>query len=105
MGTIELKDNQWKEFAKADYAAIDCYGDGCFACVMLEPVYDAVADEMPGVAFGRINISRYSGIAEEYGIDALPTVLFFRKGEKVHEVTGSMEREDLLAQIAQLLYE
>lgn len=105
MATIELKESQWKDFSQADYAVIDCYGDQCVACVMLAPIFDAVADEMPGIEFGRINISRYSEIAEEYKITALPTLLFFRKGEKVHEITGSMEREELLAQMAQLLYQ
>lgn len=105
MGTIELHESQWKEFSWADYAVIDCYGDGCFACVLLAPIYDAVADEMPEVAFGRINVSQYPEIAEAYHIDALPTLLFFRKGEKVHEITGSMEREDLLQQIAAMLYQ
>ncbi len=105
MGTVELKGNEWKDFIQADYAAIDCYGDGCVACVMLAPYFDAAADELDGIRFGRINISQYPEIADAFSITALPTVLFFRKGEKVHEVTGSMETDDLRAQIAQMLYE
>lgn len=105
MGTIELHDNQWDEFSRADYAVIDCYGDNCVACVMLAPVYDAVADQMPGVAFGRINISQYPEIANTFHITAIPTLLFFRRGEKVHEAIGSMEQPELLAQLAKLLYE
>lgn len=105
MGTIELKDDQWKAFSQADYAVIDCYGDQCVACVMLAPIFDALADEMPGVAFGRINITRYPEIAHAHGITAMPTLLFFRKGEKVHEVIGSMERDELLEHLGKLLYQ
>lgn len=105
MGTVELRDSQWKEFSQAEYAVIDCYGDHCVACVMLAPVYDAVADELRGISFGRINITQYPEIADEYGINAMPTLLFFRKGEKVHEITGSMEREELLSHISKMLYE
>lgn len=105
MGTIELKASEWKEFSQADYAVIDCYGDQCTACVILAPVYDAVADELAGVSFGRINITQYPEIAEEYGIMSMPTLLFFRKGVKVHEAGGSMPREELLAEMAKLLYE
>ncbi len=104
MGTVELNDEQWEEFSKADFAVIDCYGDNCVACVMLAPYYDAVANEMHGISFGRINITYNPEIAEKFNIMAIPTLLFFRKGEKVHEITGSMEREDLLKQIATLLY-
>lgn len=105
MATVELKESEWKAFSKAEYAVIDCYGDNCFACVLLEPIYDAVADEMSGVAFGRINITQYPEIADTYKIDAMPTVLFFRRGEVVHQFIGSMEREELLAELSKMLYE
>lgn len=105
MGTMELNANQWETFAQADYAVMDCYGEHCAACVMLAPVFDALADELSGVAFGRINISHYPEVGEKFGITAIPTVLFFRKGEKVHEAIGSMDREQLLAEIAQMLYQ
>lgn len=104
MGTMELKASQWEAFTQADFAVVDCYGDHCVACVMLAPVFDAVADEMPGVSFGRINISHEPEIGEKYNITGIPTLLFFRKGEKVHEASGSMEREQLLEEMAQLLY-
>lgn len=105
MGTLELKNSEWKEFSKADYAVIDCYGENCSACVILAPVYDAAADELSGIAFGRVNITHYPEIAEQYGIDAMPTLLYFRKGELHHQSIGSLEREELLAEIARLLYE
>lgn len=105
MATIELKGSEWKEFSKAEYAVIDCYGDQCSACVMLEPVFDGVADELAGISFGRINITHYEEIAEAYEITALPTMLFFRKGEMVDQMIGSVEREDLLEQMAKFLYQ
>lgn len=105
MATLELKENEWKEFSQADYAVIDCYGENCTACVMLAPIYDAVADELAGVSFGRINISLYPEIADTYGISAMPTVLFFRKGELTDQFIGSMEREELLGLISKLLYQ
>lgn len=105
MATVELKDNEWKAFSNAPYAIIDCYGDQCSACVMLAPVFDAAADELSGIAFGRINISQYPSIAEEYNIDAMPTLLYYRGGKLVNTVTGSMERDELLAEIAKLLYQ
>lgn len=101
----ELKDNRWKEFSKAEYAVIDCCGKNCFACVQLAPIFDAAADELSGVSFGRINISLYPEIADTYGIDAMPTLLFFRNGELVNRVTGSMESEDLFGELSRLLYE
>ncbi len=105
MAIAELKEQEWKEFSKADYAVIDCYGQNCGACVVLAPIFDAVADEMPGIAFGRIDISCYPDIANTYGINAMPTLLYFRGGELVDQTVGSMERGELLAHVAKLLYQ
>ena len=106
MATIELKeDKAWRDFVKTEYSIIDCYGENCVACVMLEPVYDAVADEMSGIAFGRVNISFLEDIANEFGINAMPTLLYFRNGEKVFESVGSLDRDELIANISRLLYE
>lgn len=104
MATIELKELEWQEFMNRDYAVIDCYGDNCTACVMLEPVFDGVADELAGISFGRINITKYYEIAEKFAIDAMPTLLFFRKGTLVDQSVGSIDREMLLSLIAKLLY-
>lgn len=101
----ELKGTEWKEFSKAEYAVIDCYGENCFACVLLAPIFDAAADALSGVSFGRVNISFDADIADTYGIDAMPTLLYFRRGELVDRTVGSMEREDLLAHLSRLLYE
>lgn len=106
MATIELKENDgWKEFIKKEYSIIDCYGDNCVACVILEPIYDAVADEMGEIAFGRVNITHYPEIADTYGVDAMPTLLYFRNGELVDRSIGSIDREELLQHISKLLYQ
>ena len=105
MATVELHEQQWKKFSENDYAVIDCYGENCTACVMLEPIFDAVADELAGVSFGRINISFEPEIADTYGIDAMPTLLLFRKGQLVDRFVGSMSREKLLELMSRLLYQ
>lgn len=104
MATVELKADEWKAFSRQDFAVIDVYGDHCTACVMLEPVFDGVADELGGIGFGRVNVSAEPEIGEAYGIDAIPTLLYYRKGELVHRSCGSLDREQLLAEIGKMLY-
>lgn len=105
MAAVDLNSTEFNEFIKAEYAVVDCYGDNCSACVMLAPVFEGVADELSSVSFGRINVSEYGEIMEAYGISAIPTVLFFRKGELIDQFIGSMEREELLSLVAKLLYQ
>lgn len=104
MATVELKENEWEQFKNCEYAVIDCYGDRCTACVILEPTFDAVADELSAINFGRINITQYPEIADAFNVSAMPTLLYFRNGEIVDQSIGSIERDELLEYISALLY-
>lgn len=105
MATIELKNDTWEAFTDTEFCIIDCYGDQCAACVILEPVYDGVADELGEIAFGRINITYEYDIADRYQVMAMPTLLYFRNGELIHQSVGSIGREELLANISVMLYQ
>lgn len=87
------------------YSIVDCYGDFCAACVMLAPVFDRIASDMAGIQFARINVSQHMEVSEKFGINALPTILFFRDGQEVHRAIGSLDYEELKAQAAVLLYQ
>lgn len=101
----ELNTNSFKEMvASADYAVIDCYGDFCFACELLAPVFDKLASKMPGVEFCRINLTQNFDLAEEMQIFSFPTTLFYKKGELVTSVIGSVEEEELIEAVSQILY-
>ncbi len=105
MAITEANNETFDSLIDAPYAVVDCYGDFCAACVMLEPVYTAAANDMSFIRFSRINISRYGEVAERFGLMAMPTLLFFRNGELVFQEEGSMERDELNRQLAKLLYQ
>lgn len=105
MAMLEADIENFDSIIDTDYAVVDCYGDFCAACVILEPVYTAAANDMAFVRFAKVNLSQYPDIAERFGIDAMPTLLFFRNGELVHRVLGSMDREELDKHLAQMLYQ
>ncbi len=105
MAMIEATTETFDSLIDAPYAVVDCYGDMCAACVMLEPVYTAAASEMSFIRFGRINISQHFEIAERFGILSMPTLLFFRNGELAVRAEGSMGRDELNQHIAAMLYE
>lgn len=104
MAILEATTETFDSLIDAPYAVVDCYGDHCVACVMLEPVYTAAANDMSFIRFGRINISQHYEIAERFGILSMPTLLLFRNGELVSRAEGSMGREELNQNIADLLY-
>ena len=104
MAIIEATTNTFDELINTEYAVVDCYGDFCGACVILEPIYHEMASDLSGIRFMQINITQEQGIAAKYGVDAMPTLLYFRNGKEVARSLGSMEREELHKYIATMLY-
>lgn len=101
----ELNTNSFKEIvATTDYVVIDCYGDYCYACELLAPIFDGLACKMPGVEFCRINLTQNFDLAEELQIFDFPTTLFYKKGELVASVIGSVEEETLVEAVSRILY-
>lgn len=104
MAIIEATAATFDELINTEYAVVDCYGDFCGACVILEPIYHEMASDLSGIRFMQINITQEQGIAAKYGVDAMPTLLYFRNGKEVARSLGSMEREELHKYIATMLY-
>ena len=52
----------------------------------------------------KINISHFPVVGEDYGVEAVPTVLFVKDGKELHRKIGSMEESEVLEQIKQYYY-
>lgn len=101
----ELTTETFKEaVASAKFAVVDCYGDFCFACELLEPTFNSIAQRVPGVEFMRINLTQNFETQMEMEIFDLPTILFYRDGEIVHQEIGSIDEDTFKAALGVMLY-
>lgn len=87
----EISDlKQFNQFVKGDkVSVIDFYATWCGPCKALEPIFDSLAEKVPEVQFGRVDVDDNQQVAHEYGITAMPTCLFFKNGEKVDTIIGA----------------
>ena len=77
---------------------VDFWAEWCGPCKMIAPVLDELADEYEGkVKIGKVNIDEQQGIAAEYGIRAIPTLLLFDKGQVADQIVGLRSKRDLKA--------
>jgi thioredoxin 1 len=75
---------------------VDFWAEWCGPCKMIGPVLDELADEYTGkVKIGKVNIDQHQGIAAEYGVRAIPTLLLFSKGEVTEQMVGLRSKRDL----------
>ena len=79
---------------------VDFWAEWCGPCKMIAPVLGELADEYAGrVKIGKVNIDEHQGLATEYGVRAIPTLLMFEKGEVTEQLVGARSKRDLKASL------
>ena len=75
---------------------VDFWAEWCGPCKMIGPILDELADEFDGkVKFGKVDVDSNQGLAVQYGITAIPTLLFLKGGEVVEQMRGARSKRDL----------
>ena len=63
---------------------------------MLSPMLDKMADGYTGkIKFVKINVDESPGLAQNFQVQAIPTLIFFKDGKVVDRVTGVPEEAKL----------
>lgn len=102
----ELNTATFHDAVKAnEYVIVDFYGDFCYACELLEPVFNELAGSMGGIDFCRINLSQNMEIAEELQIFDMPTVNFYHHGEQINQFIGSVDMDYFKQVLSDYLYQ
>ena len=79
---------------------VDFWAEWCGPCKMIAPVLDELADEYDGkIKIGKVNIDEHQGLAAEYGVRAIPTLLVFDKGQVAEQMIGAKSKRDLKANL------
>ena len=77
---------------------LDFWAEWCGPCKMIAPILDELSDEYEGrVKIAKVNIDEQQGLAAEYGIRAIPTLLLFDKGQVADQIVGLRSKRDLKA--------
>jgi thioredoxin 1 len=83
---------------------VDFWAEWCGPCKMIAPVLDELATEYDGkVKIGKVNIDEHQQLAINYGINSIPTLLFFKNGEVADQVIGMRSKRDLKASFDRVL--
>ncbi len=87
-------------------ALIDFWAVWCGPCRMIEPIIEELAERYKDKAvIGKMNVDENYNVPVQYGIRAIPTILFFKDGEVVDRVVGVVPAAVLEEKLKKLIGE
>src|SRR5215213_6094758 len=95
---LTLTDQNFEsEVLKSDKPVlVDFTATWCGPCKMLSPIVDKLADNFAEYKVAKLDIDEAPGIAQKYGVRAVPTVMVFQGGQKKSQHVGLTNQEGLL---------
>ncbi len=69
---------------------VDFWAPWCAPCRMIAPTIESLSKELDGkVRFVKINVDENPLQASKFGVQGIPTLLFFRNGELIDTAVGA----------------
>ncbi|MBD5284707.1 MAG: thioredoxin fold domain-containing protein [Bacteroides sp.] len=105
---IVLAPNDTIEFGvpQPEPIVVDFWAEWCPPCREFSPIFHKVAKQYKGaVRFISINVDSCPGIAKEYGVGSIPTVLIVSKEGTINRNVGFMTENQLVESIEAVMPE
>ncbi len=84
---------------------IDFWATWCGPCMRMSPIIDELAEQFGDeVVIGKYNVDEEGDLSSQYRIMSIPTILFFKNGEKTDiRLAGSQTKAVLEEKIKELI--
>ena len=101
----EVNDNNFSEVKQSNLPVLlDIGATWCGPCKALAPIVDEIANEYDGkVMVCKVDVDEAPGIASEFRVRNVPTVLFIKDGNVVDKSVGLVAKATLVDKLNAIL--
>jgi thioredoxin 1 len=101
---IVLSDEKFDKSIAKGVTLVDFWAPWCAPCRMIAPVISELAEEFDGRAkIAKLNVDDNKITASKYGIRSIPTLILFRDGAAVKQITGIKAKSHIIKLITEQL--
>jgi thioredoxin 1 len=83
---------------------VEIYADWSGSCHMMTAILERLAEEFRGmIKIGKRNIETSQQVARDYGVTQLPILLFFKNGQVVDHIIGTVPKKVIEKHLTNLI--
>jgi thioredoxin 1 len=104
--TVTVLDATFKEevLDSATPVLVDFWATWCAPCRAIAPALEELATQYKGqVKVAKVDVDENNGIAQQFGIRSIPTLLLFKGGKVVEQIVGAVPKSKLEESIKKAL--
>lgn len=91
------KENFEQEVLKSDKPVlVDFFATWCGPCRMVGPIIEEIAEENEHIKVAKIDVDADPELAIRYGVNSIPSLFVFDKGEVVNHSLGAKPKDQIL---------
>ncbi len=102
MATQALTATNFDSVASEGIVLIDFWADWCGPCKRFAPTYEKVSERHPDITFGKVDTEAEQGLAAQFEIRSIPTIMAIRDGVIVFSQPGMLPEQAVESLIEQV---
>ena len=76
---------------------VDFYATWCGPCKAMHPILEQVKERLGDrIRIIKIDVDKHQALSQQYAVQAVPTIMIFRKGEMLYRFCGGIARVDMV---------